>query len=56
MSHHMGFLPNISLLAHPHLCSMSLINGNIPIYGNQYVMEGSDFAALFVRREVGDEL
>ena len=37
-------------------CSMSLINGDIPNYGNQYVMEDSDFAALFVRREVGDEL
>ena len=35
---------------------MSLLNGVIPIYGNQYVMKGSDFAALFVRREVGDEL
>lgn len=51
----MGFLPNISLLAHPHLCSMSLINGDIPNYGNQYVMEDSDFAALFIRRELDDD-
>ncbi len=43
--------------ARPHLLQyrMSLINGDIPVYRNQYMMEGIDFAASFIRREVDDE-
>ena len=52
----MSSSPTFNCSPTPTFCSMSLINGDIPIYGNQYVMEGSNFAALFVRREVGDEL
>jgi hypothetical protein len=35
---------------------MSLINSDIPVYRNEYMMEGIDFAASFIRWEVDDEL
>ena len=41
---------------HPLQYRMSLINGDIPVYRNQYMMEGIDFAASFIRWEVDDEL